>query len=286
MSRLSIADLQPKPKYRRPKYAGTRENGFTYVDARDEDAERARLLRKSASQLDEAQSKPALRLGRRLVNRDEPPQTPASSQFQRQFADAAADHLVRLVHKIGLPIAFGTAVPQTRPLETLDGLDAIRLKEQDRAALTRAGVNKAGGFALGALHCELRDATGPWEPPHRHYLLAGDMIEAFDKLRDQRRYKVPDEPPPLGLKKWPAPLEIKQIKPEELRYTITYLFQGWWPFRPTLLDTNGERIRADRRRLPEPRHTEFLLWLDQQRIQDLYLLLKLEVGHNGLRVRQ
>jgi hypothetical protein len=84
---------------------------------------------------------------------------------------------------------------------------------------------------------------------------------------------VPDRPP-LGIKQWPAPVQIKEIEPDELRYTVTYLFQGWWPFRPTLLDENGERLRANRQRLPEPRHTKFLLWLDQRRIQDLYLLLK------------
>ena len=74
----------------------------------------------------------------------------------------------------------------------------------------------------------------------------------------------------------------------DLPRPFAYLWQGWWPAhrRGDGSGVEGSNQRHRRKRqIPEPFHSQSLLWLDRERIDDTTLLMGLYVGKQGLVVR-
>ena len=66
---------------------------------------------------------------------------------------------------------------------------------------------------------------------------------------------------------------------------LTYVVQSSYPHRPTFVDKDGELRRGTRkRRIPEPYHTQWLLWMDRWSIDDMLLLSGLRVTRSGFQV--
>src|SRR5205085_6461479 len=98
--------------------------------------------------------------------------------------------------------------------------------------------------------------------PHLHVLVIGPKARAFERLRDLSVYRSSEAVlRPI--------LARRNIKSEDWVRQITYyLMQVYWPS-----STGGQgQDRQDvntRPRIPEPRHSEYLLWLHRQSFADL-----------------
>jgi hypothetical protein len=74
----------------------------------------------------------------------------------------------------------------------------------------------------------------------------------------------------------------------DLPRPLAYIWQGWWPAHArgdgSTAEGNNQRHRR-KRHIPEPFHSQSLLWLDRERIDDMTLMIGLYVGSEGFVVR-
>jgi hypothetical protein len=97
-------------------------------------------------------------------------------------------------------------------------------------------------------------------------VVCGAKYHAFEALRPLKMFK--------GGKGLPVyrPIQCEEIV--DLPRQISYLLKGYWPAKPSAPNPATEGYRRSRRgkRIPEPRHAESLLFLDQQRFSDFVWL--------------
>ncbi len=107
------------------------------------------------------------------------------------------------------------------------------------------------------------------------------MIDVVDRLRNSRNYR--------SVRKGDELRSVQRVRINRsltnLPAPLTYLIKRYWSAR-------WEGVLGDRAvrqsypsRIPEPRHSQLLLWLDQWSLKDMCLLMRLEVGSAGLRLR-
>jgi hypothetical protein len=250
-------------------------------DALKEDKRRLRLVVKTLQTLEAGQHKAAKRLLKRLSRKRRPPTTLASAAYYFELRERILDHLVKLTWKLAPEeLVTATLLPRKSRVCSLQTFDPFKFGQRLRADLTRAGGRKARGWVFASVHGEFNDQLGLWDP-HYHIIVAGaEMIGVIDSLRARGKYRLEacseDDKP---AKKAP-PILKRRVKRSQLRHALSYVLQTWWP--QTGVDGTA-RGQGPRRRLKGPRHTEFLLWLDRQKPQHMYMLFNLQVGRKGLR---
>ncbi|WP_430386734.1 hypothetical protein [Blastomonas fulva] len=258
-----------------------------FLEASAEDAFRAKRLRKLARC---RKPKHAAQL-RALADILDPeltqqtPQTLASSRYMRDLRIrvigavwqlAARSHLALCRYDIAKPSwvlspkAFRDATP-------------IALKAKLRADLLRAaasigfdGVPQISGFLIAFLHGEYTefDDSRAHLHPHFHCLVSGDWIAVVEAMRAQRGYK----PTAASL----TPIRASR-KLDDLPYALSYLLKSYWPakWKGTVSGVGTKRRNRDHRRIPEPHHSEVLLWLHHARPSDLVLKMGLNQARGG-----
>ncbi|MFO1098728.1 MAG: hypothetical protein U1E81_10840 [Xanthobacteraceae bacterium] len=111
---------------------------------------------------------------------------------------------------------------------------------------------------------------------HLHVLVVGEKVRAVEALRKLRIYK-----PSTYVKR---PIVRRRLK-DRARQISYYLAQDFWPAKPTVI-VRGVPVRVrDRKRIPEPRHAEVLMWLDRRRFADLVWLHGCRIGGRRLVVQ-
>lgn len=283
MARLDVSRLpSPPAEYRIDRLPSSPDDTATFETrraSRDEDDLRARRLRSNAPNPlvnNSAAAELAACLSGPISQCDG---RPPSSRYMRKFRIQIIGHLWQLIEderwQPDQVTAF-TLLPlgwEFTP-ETLDQADPKKLLDRLRGQLKRAGSGDADGFLIASIH-------GEFEPEERIYRLhvhgfaAGGMIGVLDDLRALPAYR----PRPSVT----APMQIRRKPLEGLPYPLGYPFKSYWPCRRIgpVGDTGTVKRQRGHHRIPEPYHSQVLLWLDRWSVSDLTLLMHLRVGRDG-----
>lgn len=168
----------------------------------------------------------------------------------------------------GADLHFYTVVAGKWKLHADDllSLRPKRVLESLRAALTSEGqIDTLAGWMIAAFHNE-HDPAADCYQPHVHAVVCGEKYRAFEALRKLNMFK--------GGKGKAVYRPILCDKITDVPRQVSYLFKAYWPAKPSANSpVSNRRCRARRgRRIPNLRHAESLLFLDQQRFSDLVWL--------------
>ena len=111
------------------------------------------------------------------------------------------------------------------------------------------------------LHGEFEPTSGVYQL-HFHGVTTADKAAALHRLKAIAGYE--------RTRTGAAPVRCEQVN--DRPHQFTYMLKSYWPSRAVRL-VDGERKR-DRKggRIPEPFHTQVLLWLDRQKLADMTLM--------------
>lgn len=166
--------------------------------------------------------------------------------------------------------------------EQLYDVDPRQLLCNLYAMIYRYGGDCAKGFFLAGLH-------GEWDQLreklllHLHCWLAGEFIDVLDDLRKSGKMQGPTRLVDGKPKKRRA-IRIRREPLYDRPKPYTYVVQGFWPSRYFLNPDTGEAKRGPRRRIPQPVHTDVLLWLDRWKLDDLVIRMGLDSNRHGLKM--
>jgi hypothetical protein len=215
----------------------------------------------------------------------EVPGTLASSSHMRAQRIKIAGHLWLLVTRSAkADVCSFTIIPRNWQFKAyeLQAVDPRQLLNCLTVAIYGRGATAADGWIYAYLH-------GEWDPSSRVYRLHvhgfayGPMIGVIDRLRNlpnyqTQRYLKDGSPSPVYRR-----VRMTRKRLTNLPFPITYSLQAYWPARALIILDDGARIRARlKQRLPEPQHSQVLLWLDRWRISDLTMMIGLRVTKAGL----
>ncbi len=266
---------------------GRLKGGFESVtDAEQEDTKRARLIRGAVaanSQKNKSKKRPkpqtslptinpqeaeALREKLELgLSTGEPQPTLTSSLYFREVrlttvgalleaTDNIPDHELRVVTVINAGWAYSPA--------QINGVTAETIKGQFRTHLERAKINQIPGFLIGFLH-------GEFEPTSGIYLLHYHLLTTAKKaaaLKDRLNRRWGYEETTTGAN----PIVRQRIRDRPQQFS--YLFQAYWPEKSVvMIDGQPKRTRT-KRRVREPYHTQYLLWLNRQNLSTVMICNK------------
>ncbi|QYE35245.1 hypothetical protein KZX46_04385 [Polymorphobacter sp. PAMC 29334] len=290
MSRLGIDGLRLGSLAYRPGSLANRSRGKlkfeTRTEAAIEDETRVRMLLASTRMSSLAEVVSATALGDRLAKGDERgdwPETLASARFQRDLRERVGGAIWEHVDKTTCRVATCTVIPRGCNLspEELAVFNAKKLLASFRTALNRCGARGADGWAIVVLHGEFDPGKCRFQI-HLHGVVVGGMIDVVDCLGSRRRYASSraHEQPDDGVYQR---VRVSRKPLTNLPSPITYILQPFWPSRWSG-DTGDGVINRQRtkHRIPEPYHTQYLLWLDQWSLSEISLLMKLRVQSGSL----
>lgn len=294
MSRPSVADVALPPLRYRPRPslppspAGYRFETRREAARRDRDLVE-RLTRASAEIPNEITARAARRLARRLQSSGwRLTKSVVSHRRMRRYRQRIAGQLWQLLSGGWLQSASTfTLVPDgwTVPAAELNAVDPTRLIAGVRTDLYRAGAAAARGFLFAYLDGEYDPAAETYQL-HLHGLVTGQMRAVLERLRQRPKYRSIRKSAPDGRPGVWQRLRVSRQPLSDLPHCLTYLLKAFWGARATGdFGKDGVRRRVrQRRRIPEPYHTQHLLWLDRWRVQDLSLLVHFTVSRGSLRV--
>jgi hypothetical protein len=165
----------------------------------------------------------------------------------------------------------------TRDLEGLLNETPARAMNELRTDLIRAGMSNCEGFVVGAYHNEF-DPLHQTFQGHGHFLVGGEYIPALENLRKFKAYKRTE---------WVRRPILVNRRLINLPHALSYILKSYWLSRPKLpLGANGGSKRPRMgQRIPEPYHTQVLMWLDQFQLSDLCLLMGVSIRKSGLEAK-
>tara|TARA_R110002124_G_scaffold101462_6_gene249069 strand:+ start:31870 stop:32802 length:933 start_codon:yes stop_codon:yes gene_type:complete len=297
MSGLNIGNLpSPPQKYDPARRRNRVFTGFeTTAKAREEDQLRLTMLRKQqqiawdAYDLNYATDLRTLAdKFEQALRENKTPQTCASSLYMREHRRNISGWLAHQASRSKAEVAMLNVVPASWKVNASDLhlIDPTRMLEQVRSALNRCGANKASGALIIGF-------DGEYEPTENIYqlhftcLAFGEMIEVVDRLRTKPKYrscrKVRDDDD-LFADTVRQRVHRTRKPISNLIKASTYVIKSFWPSRAIFIDENGKRQRTRiKRRLPEPHHSQYLLWMDRWSIGDFTLMMGLRATNSGLK---
>jgi hypothetical protein len=291
MSGRGIQDLgTPPSRFRVDRGVNGRRGRFETVrEKRKEDLFRARRLRRTANKFaEQIDVKCALRLAARLEKGGGGtgvPETLASSVYMRGVRIKTCGALWQLIKSCRrLRVRAVTIIPKTwefTPDELME-VDPRKLMKALLAALYSRGAGDANGWFIASIHGEY-DPIGGVYRLHVHCFAYGEMVKVINRLRCLPNYRTRMYLADGRLSPVYRRIRMTQKRLRFLPRIITYLMQSYWPSRALIISDDGERMRGRwKRRIPEPYHSQVLLWLDRWQISDLTLMIGLRVTQAGL----
>ena len=149
-----------------------------------------------------------------------------------------------------------------------------------RRLINSHGGDVADGYLVAFIDGEFEPRRAVYQM-HLHVLAAGEFRRVTDKaLRSCPTFR-PNRAA-YGVSEW----VYRRIRVDpglsNLPRQLTYLVKGYWPSRWQGFNAAGKLIRArGKKRIPEPHHTEVLLWMDRWRLNDIALLMNVRAGRSG-----
>ena len=208
----------------------------------------------------------------------------ASATAMRERRRKVVGAIWELVDAAGLAnCSTVTLIPRawTIPAKDLHATNPRKLIAQARSQLYRCGAKDADGFLIAFLHGEYEPHSDTFVL-HLHGVVSCGMRDVVDRFKGRRNYRHLDEE---GRK-----LPIKGVRRSRQALSnmpapLTYLLQSYWPSRWKGQNAKGQSIRQrDKSRIPEPRHTEVLMWLDRWSLSDITLSIGVTWGNRGARL--
>lgn len=290
MSRRGRSGLPPPPKGFDPARETERADGVihfeTVAEAEAEDRLRlTRLLRLARHGSNMVDARRARRLANKLdrtLERERLAPTPASSRFMRKIRRRLAGwlwHVSDTHPHYGQTLVTLLCDAWKLPAPDLMLFDAKRMLRNLRSLLWSRGADKALGYLELGVHCEYFEPSDEFHF-HVHRIAAGEMIRVIEGLRKTRQFH---QDASAGEKKQRPNIKIQRPL-NNLPAPYLYTVQSFAPRRGYVDPLTGEVLRGSKRRIPEPYHSLYLLWLDRYRIEDLVLLIGLRVTKTGLKV--
>lgn len=297
MARLGIKDL-PNPKIgfqpsRDTRRADGKVKFETVRNGRDEDAARARLMRKAIKKhSNKFYRSVVMDLKRRMVEGSKtgvPHASLASSLNMRMWRAVIIGNLWPLVEDDDLaPAVTATLIPRGLWVSAskLKNANPQAMMRRLRSDCDRTGIAQAKGYLFAGLHAEF-DVRREGYDFHYHVVAGGEKAEAIENLRSMPKYSaLRTEPCEKGLPNRPR-VRKSRIPLYNMPDPLTYVLQSSYPHRPTKVHADGSVTRSKRRyRIPEPYHTQWLLWMDRWTISDMLLLVGLNVTTRGFELNQ
>lgn len=285
MSGRSIGGLPLPPRLYDP--AGVRHQargcGFEELDAaRNEEITRIRMLRSAAQTnsndlFDPAEAEVLADRLEDTLQRGRLARTPASFRYMRHVRRRFGGWLWQLSDFHPHPVSQVTLLSESWvvPGEDLMLFDPAEMFERVRSRLAANGAYHVPGYLALGCHAEFWNPTQEWRI-HAHGIAGGAMRDCVDALRGCRMFKQDQR----GARERPNVLIQDGLTnfPRPMLYTL----QGWFPKRGYENPKTGEIERGRKTRVPEPYHTQYLLWLDRFRLKDLVLLIGLRATERGL----
>jgi hypothetical protein len=184
-----------------------------------------------------------------------------SSQYNSQLRRKLIPLLLKLFATFpkGDVRAFTLVIPPWWIKENrLNSISAQQLKRSLRGLLERAGMLALDGVVFACLHVE--HAGGGFQF-HFHGVVAGEKIQALKRLgilTTKHRRKVKHPLVVSGFDHKPDPLK-------ELASWLGYAMRIYCNYKPRFKNKAGvERKRIKSMRVPEPAHSEILVWQAKQ----------------------
>lgn len=195
-------------------------------------------------------------------------------EYRRRFCGAALRAVARDPQR---PLWLVTLVSSAwrQSADELASFDPRRLRESLRSILTHAARGPIPGRFIASLHADYCQASDTYQL-HFHILCNRPFADFCRRMRDQKP-RIPTFRKTDDVK---VPIHILQLR-DPARQVPYHIAQGFWPSKWTGSDGTRSRRRG---RIPEPRHAEWLLWMDRQRFADLVWLHGMEIK-NGRLVR-
>lgn len=302
MARLNITQLPLPPRPYRVDLAANPSNGGgtfeTYTQAGDENKCRARLLEQAARMAtDKSNRLKALRLAhelRRSSVEEVPPESPVCSIYLRDQRIRIPGALWQLADQVGSHATendLGRFAPHVRSVSVFRAdweMTLVALKrrtpasflERLRVDLYDCSAGDMGGGAVFALHGEYNPAAGIVRV-HAHGIIYGEVATAIDGLRGLPGYRPIRHGTDDNFKMTPA-IRLSRSPLTNPPHPYTYCVQPFWPCRWEGEIDGKLRRQSFKSRIPEPAHSQILLWLDRWHLKDLILVMGLQVTDDGL----
>jgi hypothetical protein len=257
--------------------------------ARAQDRERIRGCR-VAIKVDGNAPRPVRRLLKKLEKAQgsgKAPKSLASSVHMRRLRNRVIGQILALIERGSFGrVARFDGVPRGWEFtpEEIDGQDPRKLMARVRKDLYEAGAKNADGWLIAFIHGEHEPECGIYRV-HYHGVAAGGMIDVLRALKALPKYQnraEPDgSPDPVKCR-----LRVSRKPISNLPYRVAYILKSYFTCRrlgPVGREGKVKRARRSQR-IPEPHHSWLLAWLDQWRLQDMALIMKLSVTSDGLRL--
>ena len=262
-----------------PAYRGDLLNSAfeTFDASKAQDVLRAKTIRNTAGGTGSLWGQAALQLADEIDPEITPnPSTLASHRYFRDLRIRFTGAMLQLVDSVGVENVVRVDIIKPGLERDLEGLMAehpARAMNEMRTDFIRAGMSNCDGFLLGAYHNEF-DPLYQGFQGHGHFLVGGEYIPALQKLRGFKAYQ-----PTERVKR---PIRVNKNL-TNLPHALSYILKSYWPSRPMLPLGSGGRLKRPRsgQRLPEPYHTQVLMWFDQFDLSDLCLLMGVRLGRDG-----
>jgi hypothetical protein len=103
-------------------------------------------------------------------------------------------------------------------------------------------------------------------------LVAGELIDRCIGLRKMRKYRSLRNGRSPAVGRGATPVQFCNEAPRNLWKQAAYRMQPFWPV--------AGKIR--RNRIPEPRHSQWVVWMDRYQPSDLCLMIGLRVERGKL----
>lgn len=208
----------------------------------------------------------------------------ASALDMRSSRERVAGWLKELVDREELDPVFATVIPHKArvPHGELHRFDARKFMQCFRTDLNRAGASSATGGLVAGLDIDSDPRTEQYTP-HVHAIVWGGHVDAINNLRKTENYRF--DPDALARNSGAIhPIMLIEVRDRAIE-AMTYIMKTFSSERPTYVDSEGETKRwSGRRRLREPQHTEMMLWLNKQRLSDIYLMMGVRVTRKGFQL--
>lgn len=272
MPRPGITKLDKPPLAYRPDLI---MDGFETAKAmREEDLLRAALLEKTIHSGRFGNSARELAHRLREGSSKAPAQTCASALYMRDQRIRVIGHLHQLIDQTDPEsVSIFSIVKMGWACHAGDfhEADARKLKASFRADLSRSGAPDADGWLFGALDCQFDSTTKNFQF-HMHGVAADGIIDVIDRLRKRDGYRRWKDVP--GIPDCKKPIVRSQEPLDKMPRPLAYQLKHFWKMK----------VGGRTRRLPDDEHTRALLFLDQYRLEELTLLMKLHVKNGALYV--
>jgi len=143
----------------------------------------------------------------------------------------------------------------------LDGVNATTIKGQFKTHLGRAKINSLPGLLVGFLHGEFEPSSGIYQL-HFHLLTTKKKAAAIKtSLKGRWGY--------VRTATGSNPIVRRPIRDRPVQFS--YLLQGFWPEKSIVTIDGKQKRTRTKQRIREPFHTQHLLWLNRQKLNDIMI---------------